>query len=490
MRIPRGLDALLPAGTLAAVAAVLAALLLPADTANPIIVLVDLVLIAALTYLFHRTGRVPGLARPAARFWAGLSYALGAYSLGMAVDFTALLVTAVTGREIPMYGAQIVYPLAGLVILYAVFRYPTTTQSRSERLRVGLDVGIVLLGAASFIWYFTVSPRWTPGDNLLWLSDALALPVMVLVAGFGVLRVAFAGAKLLERRTLACFLVCIVVSGFATAVPGSRDRVPMASTVLLLLAQLVSIVGALIQLRATTGGEVRAERRSRRTVSLLPYGASAAAFGLLIIVVAPDLDWRRWGVLVAVGAVMLLVTVRQLAAMRENDQLLAANRVLTEKLRHQAWHDELTGLGNRAQFIHRIAGSGGDTAVLLLDLDGFKAVNDTLGHDAGDRLLCEVASRITGEAGDATVFRLGGDEFVVLAARPADDIARLADRLVAAIAEPAVLDGREVRVGASIGITFVGDAGPEAAELLRRADAAMYAVKSAGKNNWRVSAGA
>ncbi|MBM2614856.1 diguanylate cyclase [Actinoplanes sp. LDG1-06] len=484
-----GITGLLPAGAVAAAVAVLAGIVLPAGLANPVIVLVDLLLIVALTVMFHRTGRVPGLARPTARFWAGMVWAMAAYALGMAVDLASLLVTAVSGREVPMYGAQLVYPLAGLLILYAVFRYPTVTRTRSERLQVGLDIGIVLLGAASFIWYFTVSSRWTPGDGLLWLSDALALPVMVMVAGFGVLRVAFSGARLLIRPTLISYIVTIALSGLATALPGDPGGVPMASTVLLLSAQLISLAGARWQYEATLTGSDELPRRSRQ-FTVLPYAASAAAFGLLLLVVSPGLEWRRLGVLAGVGAALCLVTARQFAALRENNRLLAENRVLTEQLQHQAWHDELTGLGNRAQFVRRADEAvrryhetGADTALLLIDLDGFKAVNDTLGHHGGDRLLSEVTARLLATAPGATVCRLGGDEFVVLTDGPA---AEIADRLVTAVAEPVVLDGHTARVGASIGVAFVSEA-PEAAELLRRADAAMYAVKSAGKNDWRLS---
>ncbi|GGM45144.1 diguanylate cyclase domain-containing protein [Dactylosporangium sucinum] len=192
---------------------------------------------------------------------------------------------------------------------------------------------------------------------------------------------------------------------------------------------------------------------------------------------------------------MGLVAARQAAALRENGRLLAQNRRLTERLQHQAWHDELTGLANRAylarradEAIERYTTTGADTALLLLDLDGFKAVNDGLGHEVGDRLLCEIAARLTREAAGDTVCRLGGDEFVVLTERTAAHAAALADRLVRTVATPVAIDGHRAAVGASIGIAFVSDAPTSRADLLRRADAAMYAVKTTGKSNWRLSA--
>ncbi|MET7424684.1 GGDEF domain-containing protein [Dactylosporangium sp. NPDC005555] len=491
MRRPRGVDALLPAGAVAAVLAVLAALVLPTHAAEPAIVFVDLTLIGALTYMFHRTARVPGLPPPTARFWAGMVYAMLVYTLGMAVDFTALLVTAVSGRAVPMLGTELVYPVAGLFIMYAVFRYPTVAHTRSERLRIGLDAGIVLVGVASFVWYFTVSRRWSPGHGWLSLSETLALPVVVVVAGFGVLRVAFFGTRLLTRPTLACYAACIALTGFATTLPGRPGAVSLGSTTLLLLAQLSSLAGALLQYHSSLSGTTPPQGAARRPFSVVPYGASAAAFGLLVTVVGPGLDWRRWGVLAGTGILLAMVTTRQLTALRENGQLLAQNRLLTERLQHQAWHDELTGLANRAylgrhveEAIERYTTTGTDTALLLIDLDGFKGVNDTLGHEVGDRLLCEVADRLGSVAHDGIVCRLGGDEFVVLA--PLDD-QDLAERLVRAISAPAVIGAHTTRVGASIGVTFVSHAPTGIADLLRRADAAMYAVKSAGKNNWRLS---
>ncbi|MEU0561012.1 GGDEF domain-containing protein [Dactylosporangium sp. NPDC006015] len=495
MRLSRGVGALLPAGAVLAVLAVLAGLLLPPDASRPVTVLADLGLLGALTFVVHHTSRVPGVPPAAARFWVSLARALLVYAIGMAVDLAALLTTSVSGRSVSMYGAQLVYPVAGVFTMYAVFRYPTVTHSRSQKLRVGLDAGIVLVGTAAFIWYFTVSSHWAPDLGWLSLSETLALPVTVLVAGFGVLRVALVGAGLLTRPTLACYAACITLSGVATTLPVGQEEAPIAPTVLLLLAQLSSLTGAVLQHQASVAGTVPPLARRDRPFTVLPYGASAAAFGLLVAVVGPGLDWRRGGVLAGTGVLLVLVATRQLAALHENNRLLTQNRALTEQLRHQAWHDELTGLANRASFsrhvdeaIERFTATGDDTALLLIDLDGFKAVNDTFGHVVGDQLLCDVAGRLTREAGDdAVVCRLGGDEFVVLTGQTGGRAAGLASRLVQAVAVHAVIGGNPVRVGASIGIAAVSDAPGGAADLLRRADTAMYAVKSAGKNSWRLS---
>ncbi|GHE08069.1 hypothetical protein GCM10011381_07220 [Klenkia taihuensis] len=175
-------------------------------------------------------------------------------------------------------------------------------------------------------------------------------------------------------------------------------------------------------------------------------------------------------------------------------QDVTARRRVQDELAHQAFHDGLTGLANRALFDDRVGHTlarsgrtGTDPAVLSLDLDGFKTVNDTLGHPAGDELLRQVAARLSAQVRPAdTVARLGGDEFAVLVEPgPADtgeSHRALADRLVAAVGAAYDLAGRTVHVGASVGLVVADpDAGPTAASLLRDADTALYRAKSRGK---------
>ncbi len=169
------------------------------------------------------------------------------------------------------------------------------------------------------------------------------------------------------------------------------------------------------------------------------------------------------------------------ARLRELD---AARRM---ELQHQAQHDSLTGLGNRGLFYERAGASlalaqreHGKVALLLIDLDGFKEINDGLGHDHGDRLLAEVAGRIRATVRDGDVAaRLGGDEFAValtgnISARSALAAAR---RIAAAVGEPIALGGIEVSIAASIGVALFPDHGETTEVVLRYADAAMYEAK-------------
>ncbi len=156
------------------------------------------------------------------------------------------------------------------------------------------------------------------------------------------------------------------------------------------------------------------------------------------------------------------------------------------RLSHRASHDALTGLPNRAHFLDQLARCLADDArtcaVLFLDLDHFKAINDHHGHGVGDRLLAAVAGRLRGAVRDGdTLARLGGDEFTLLIPQVADaaEARAVADRLTAALAEPVVVDGQAHEVAASVGIAVCGPAHTRPEEVLRDADKALYRAKAA-----------
>jgi diguanylate cyclase (GGDEF)-like protein len=174
---------------------------------------------------------------------------------------------------------------------------------------------------------------------------------------------------------------------------------------------------------------------------------------------------------------------------------LALTDAHTLKRVHLAVHDTLTGLASRGLFLERLTehlAAGEPGALLFVDLDRFKQVNDTLGHAAGDRLLATTAERIRAELRAPDLAgRFGGDEFAVLMCGPTEvrDAIGLGERLVRALSRPVVIDGRRAGVGASVGIAMsVG--GEDPAELMRRADIAMYQAKRNGRDRCEVFGGA
>jgi len=179
-------------------------------------------------------------------------------------------------------------------------------------------------------------------------------------------------------------------------------------------------------------------------------------------------------------------------------------RLLTEEARHHAkllealaLNDPLTGLANRRLLAERMAmalvharRNKSSMAVVYLDLDGFKQINDSLGHAAGDALLKSVAARLAATVREEdTVARLGGDEFAVALwhVGGAEDAGAVAAKMVAALARPCIIDGEDVSVTVSAGVAVYPSHGEESDALLRSADQALYEAKRAGKNTARVA---
>ncbi|MFN2381341.1 MAG: EAL domain-containing protein [Guyparkeria sp.] len=164
------------------------------------------------------------------------------------------------------------------------------------------------------------------------------------------------------------------------------------------------------------------------------------------------------------------------------------------QIRHLAYYDALTGLPNRRLFHDRLDlaiahghRSGGRLAVLFIDLDHFKKINDTLGHAVGDQLLEVVAGKLTDSLReDDSVARTGGDEFLALlpAIEDFEPVADVAQRIIESLSQPVVLEGRELVIGCSVGVAFYPDDGEDSETLLKHADIAMYRAKQSGRNTY------
>jgi diguanylate cyclase (GGDEF)-like protein len=183
---------------------------------------------------------------------------------------------------------------------------------------------------------------------------------------------------------------------------------------------------------------------------------------------------------------------------RAFDSMLSGIRQRDQKLSQMAYYDNVTGLANRHYFVERLQQAvacakqyGTRSCVMFIDLDDFKTVNDTFGHDVGDQLLRDVATALTSVSRDTDfVSRLGGDEFAIIV----EDIKGLkgpvvlAEKIIAALSQPMTILGHPVRVGASIGMAVCPDHASETADILRAADTAMYWAKEQGKNCYRIFA--
>jgi diguanylate cyclase (GGDEF)-like protein len=197
------------------------------------------------------------------------------------------------------------------------------------------------------------------------------------------------------------------------------------------------------------------------------------------------------GLMTLVYALLQIILARYQRLLAEKERERAAQE---ERIRYQAYHDALTGLPNRASFtehleeaMRRAKRAGWPLALLFLDLDLFKRVNDSLGHDAGDRLLRVAAERIRRSVREADMlFRMGGDEFTVLLedVRGPEEAAMVAGRVLEGIAEPLSLQHHEIAVTASIGIALYPRDDVVGERLVKSADTAMYRAKELGRNRY------
>ncbi|HEY0582447.1 MAG TPA: EAL domain-containing protein, partial [Chloroflexota bacterium] len=228
-----------------------------------------------------------------------------------------------------------------------------------------------------------------------------------------------------------------------------------------------------------------------RVWRMWPKYLALGASGLLVA-----FAFDRFGVLGAISMGAAALLFRHLAGQYVERSLDSVRKLRTanEQLEHQAFHDPLTSLANRALFAERLEHAmvrpmEGSVAVLFLDLDNFKAVNDTLGHAAGDALLVSATERLLQcVRREDTIARLGGDEFTVLLEdmRDPSDAARMAERIGEALRTPFEIDGQQVCISSSIGIALDTDRSHRPDDLLREADMAMYRAKSSGKSRYEI----
>ncbi|MGF7237210.1 MAG: putative bifunctional diguanylate cyclase/phosphodiesterase [Frankia sp.] len=336
---------------------------------------------------------------------------------------------------------------------------------------------------------------WT-ADITVVLADATLIVILVLVAVFrdphSPIAWALLGAGFFTVGATTSVVTYVAATGGVASAP-----VLFAGTTLGPLLLALAAATAVPEAPGAIEDDEPTSRRTRvrlrlgiRAHALLPYALVGVSF-LVIGLRHLTSDQRFDAVEVTVGVTLLvLVIVRQLLVVLDNANLAARVRESQSQLRYQAFHDSLTGLPNREMFHDRLtsvtrrhAETALPFALLYLDLDGFKPINDAFGHDAGDDVLRVVGRRLEGciRPGDVAA-RLGGDEFAVLVAGN-DDPTTLAERVRAACSAPMRVGRYTHTVGVSAGLVLARstDSPADPETVLRQADEAMYAAKANGK---------
>ena len=421
------------------------------------------------------------LHRPAARGWRRLELGLWLHAgYGTTLLASALLPGArwLSTAEAAVDGAAHLAMVAAAVDFLAVRR-------PGQRWAGLVDAGGGLLAAGLLGWQWH-EHHGNPA-RLLDLGHAGAWVVALLMAAVLII----AGRLYAGEQRPPSFLILILATvlaltgNLAVLVRPPGLGTPRWVETLWLTGVLLGALAAQLPGMRLLGEPEAARAPAVSPARVLALGAVLLANPALIALVGER--GTRHAALLSAGVTVLTVLV-----LWRIGRLLAERAALHQQLLRQATHDGLTGLPNRAALLDRLARPApSGRALLFVDLDGFKPVNDRLGHVVGDQLLHAVAARLAGCLRDGDLAaRLGGDEFAVLLhGEDAEAIAEAAARRVlAALTLPFALSAGQVTVGASIGIaTSAPAASLTGDDLLRRADAAMYAAKRAGKNRYRLA---
>ncbi len=423
------------------------------------------------------------------RAWLLIAFSLLSWTAADLI-YTVYDVAGATPYPSPADGFYLLfYPL----MLAGILSFPSGRRGRSERMRLALDLAIVTVGGSGAVIYMVLGPQATAdGNSLTQTVFSVAYPVgdlILLVALASALLRTAAPSAWRSLRLLAAGLSLLVladlVSGYLS-LRGDYHSGDSVDLVWVLALALFALAGA----AQAPVAQPEPITRSPRQVGWLPYAAVAAGFGVLLYA---DRDGGFYPLRLLIMVTLVLATLVALRQLLGQHELLDAQA----ELRHQALHDGLTGLANRTLLHDRLENAARRSernqetvAVLMLDIDDFKLVNDSLGHAAGDELLVEIAGRLAAVArpGD-TVARLGGDEFALVLDGRLDqpELVAIAERVLALFMQPFLVSGSPRRVDASVGISHDrGRAAASATDLLREADNALYRAKANGKGRFDI----
>ncbi|MEU4220216.1 EAL domain-containing protein [Actinoplanes sp. NPDC026623] len=433
----------------------------------------------------RRIGSLIVVPRPIRAFWRQMSHS------ALCIGIGAVASLAVAGNDPGLSPSVAVPILLGVVMSALAFlRLPFDRRSWVRLAQLLLDGATVAVAGGLIYWYIVLDLA-DPSISATTRGGALVVGVGSLISLIFIGRVAMSPASTVDSLSLRILAVpplvavgttvLLIAGGYTGRLVVSVLGVPLVGAAMALAAYRQQVVLA-------RPAAVRAAPAARSVYDALPLVAVVATAAMVIAVAARQLGSQQRVVIIGAVLIAAFAATRQLLGLRDNDRLLVGIRRQQAELERLAMHDPLTGLANRARFgtvlaerldAHRPAG------VLLIDIDDFKTVNDTMGHAVGDQLLFEVAQRLRNHGTVSHLpSRLGGDEFAVLLdVDDAEGAEEAATGILAALAVPFRVGEHHLLAHASMGVALAGP-GDSADEVLRNADIAMYAAKAAGKACW------
>ncbi|MEU4694068.1 GGDEF domain-containing protein [Actinoplanes sp. NPDC023714] len=419
-----------------------------------------------------RAARLPHLPRRLRQAWAAVA---GCFAV-LVVSVPALLVIGTSDTA-----DDVIHMVFVVALLIALQLFPLARTSRRDRLKTAVDALTVLVGGSMVLWYTAFDPLLQSGRLTVDMTvSAVLYPIGDLALLFSVSRALLRGADDTARRPLQLLTAGTLVLFLGDAVNGYLDAhdLMLDSTWPFYWWITTDALLAAAAVEQSRPAVPRAVRSGFRIGRFLPFVAVVVAHALMFEAAVKSGDFSPWGGLALGGAALsALVLYRQTLAQRESDE--------------QALTDPLTGLANRARFratSHRSL-TRGTTAILVIDMNSFKEINDTLGHQAGDLVLVEFAEvlrRCVPSSG--LPCRLGGDEFAVVLSDLASPrhAYEVAGRIAAELG-PVAVDGKLITLAASIGVAVSAAGELHHDELVHRADLAMYKAKGLGpETRWAV----
>ncbi|WP_191991789.1 putative bifunctional diguanylate cyclase/phosphodiesterase [Bacillus aerolatus] len=441
------------------------------------------------------------------QFWlflclGSLSY-LTALCLWSYDEFTAKTHQTIYNLSGTFWICQNIFYLLGLLLLVYQLK------SRLRTMRLILDILIIMSVAAAMSWRFILTPLLSQSASKLYVIKII-YPILDLGVLFGVLSLLTASHAIFNRKTkvllifgLLLLITADTIASYLTVlkveIVGSNIDILWGSTLLLIgLSGLYHEEQPLPQ-----HGEVYKHKKNHFLKIILPYSAVVAFF----IVAGVDF-YKSDTVFLSFFMVILLIIIRQIFTLFENEALFNKLSNINEHLEqtvkkrteqleetlheveHIAYQDMLTGLPNRRlfekEFSDLLINKENQFAVMMIDIDRFKNINDNLGHSFGDLLLQEVGERLRDNRGShCRAFRIGGDEFSVLIKYLSiEEAEKAAMNILAKLRKPYTLKDKDIHITPSIGIALYPSDGTDFDTLLTRADLAMYEVKKKGKNDF------